>query len=152
MIDDLPTNEAIALLAQIKNGDPGDGWDVSKDLPSVFNCAFGVTDDRGMRIQGVVADLLIKFGQKPPSTHYIFTIYKTEVRRRRRAYQLEILQNGRRNRTEHDLPHEHIGQDRSKGFPEWLNLTYDEALGMFCTKANLTLQTALGDPAGIDLR
>lgn len=152
MKDDLPTEEASELLARIKYGDPGDGWDVSKDLPSVFNCAFGLTDEKGMRIQGVVAEFLVKIGQKPPSTHFVFTVYKTEVRRRRRAYQLEIFQNGRRNRCEHDLPHEHVGQARSAGFPEWLNLTYDEALGMFCNRTNLTLQTDLRDPTRIDLR
>lgn len=146
MIDDLPTDEARALLERIKHGDPGEGWDWAPELMGVANCAFGVTDERGKRIQGVSADLLIKYGQLPPSVHFLFTIYQLEYRARRRVYQLDILQNGRKKIDPHRISHEHVGRERLGGASEWQRFTYDDALSLFCSRTNPILSSPLNDP------
>jgi hypothetical protein len=132
MIDDLPSDEAKKILELIKYGDPSDGWDWAPEVVGVANCAFGVTDEDGKRIQGVSADLLIKYGQRPPSVHFLFTIYRQEYRARRRVYQLDVLQNGRKKVDPHRASQEHIGRDRVAGEKAWQQLTYDDALSLFC--------------------
>jgi hypothetical protein len=152
MIDDLPRDEAEALLELIKFGDPSGGWDSARELAGVANCAFRVTDSDGKRIQGVTVDLLIKYGQRPPSTHYLFTVFKFEYGGLRRVYQLDVLQNGRKMRDAHSMPHEHIGRDRVAGDVAWATIKYDEALGLFCSRTNLTLISDLPDPSVLTLQ
>ncbi|GAB2878932.1 hypothetical protein GCM10027093_12900 [Paraburkholderia jirisanensis] len=151
MIDDLATDEAEELLAKIKFGDPGIGWDWAQELAGVTNCAFGVTDADGLGIRGVTADLLVKYGVRPPSVHFRFTIFKLEYKTKRRAYQLDILQNGRKRLDPHRAPHEHIGRRKQSGDPCWLSYTYDDALKLFCSRTNLSLASELSDPYSLTL-
>ncbi|MBN3738969.1 MULTISPECIES: hypothetical protein [Burkholderia] len=150
MVDDLPSDEARAIIALIKFGEPGE-WDWSPELWGTANCAFGVTDHDGKRIQGVTADLLVKYGQRPPSSHFLFTIYKQEFKARRRVYQLDLLQNGRKKVDPHRVSHEHIGRDRIAGEAAWQKYGYEDALKLFCTRTNLTLSGELPDPYVLQL-
>lgn len=145
MIDDLPSDEAREIIALIKFGDPG-AWDWSSELSGTANCAFGVTDRDGKRIQGVTADLLVKYGQRPPSSHFLFTIYKQEFKARRRVYQLDILQNGRKKVDPHRMSHEHVGRERIPGEAPWQQFSFDDTLKLFCTRTNLSLSSDLDDP------
>lgn len=146
MVDDLQTDEAEALLKIIKFGDTTSGWEWAEEVAGVATCAFGVTDSDGRRIQGVTAELYVKYGSRPPSTHFMFTIFKKEYRLRRRVYQLDILQNGRKRRDAHGLPHEHVGQERRPGGLDWVDFRYSDALQLFCARTNLCLVPELPDP------
>ena len=152
MLDDLPQDEAESLIAQIKSGDPGDGWSAVPEMPWVLNCAFGVLDQHGRAIQGVVVDFLIKTSVKPMAVHYVFTIFKTEFRTKRRAYQLDILQNERTKRSTHSLPHEHVGTNWVSIDEGALVFSYLQTLNYFCARINLSLDCELKDPSALDLR
>lgn len=151
MKDDISTEEAKEILALIKFGDPGEGWESIPELPTAVTSAFGVTDKDGKRLRGIVADFTVKSTARPPTIHYVFTIYKTEFTAMRRVYQLDVQQGGRKNRSAHALPHEHLGRERRRD-AAWISLPYEELLKYFCEQTSLTLIKDLPDPNLVTLR
>ena len=147
MIDDLPRDEAERLLSLIKFGDPSTGWRRRQQTVSWAKCEFGVTDAEGRRIQGITADLSVRYGRRPHLKQFLFSMYYSQHRGNRRAYQLDVFQSGRRPADAHRHPHEHVGRDRLAGHAEWSAVSFAGALLLFCRKTNLTLTCVLPDPS-----
>ena len=118
MIDDLPRDEAERLLSLTKFGDPSTGWRRRQQTISWAKCEFGVTDAEGRRIRGITADLSVRYGRRPHLKQFLFSMYYSQHRGNRRAYQLDVFQSGRRPADVHRRPHEHVGRDRLAGHAE----------------------------------
>jgi len=147
MIDDLPRDEAERLLSLTKFGDPSTGWNKHKEAVSLAKCVFGMTDADGRRIQGMTAQLSVRYGRRPPFRRFVFGMYHAQNKSDRRAYQLEIVQGSRPITDPHRYSHEHVGRDRIAGLAEWSGFNYASALRLFCKKTNLTLTCVLPDPS-----
>ena len=85
MIDDLPRDEAERLLSLIKFGDPSTGWRRRQQTVSWAKCEFGVTDAEGRRIQGITADLSVRYGRRPHLKQFLFSMDHSQHRGNRRA-------------------------------------------------------------------
>jgi hypothetical protein len=86
MIDDLPRDEAERLLSLTKFGDPSTGWRRRQQSVSWAKCEVGVTDAKGRRIQGITADLSVRYGRRPHLKQFLFSMYSSQHRGNRRAY------------------------------------------------------------------
>jgi hypothetical protein len=147
MIDDLPRDEAERLLGLTKFGDPSTGWRRRQQTVSWAKYEFGVTHAEGRRIQGITADLSVRYGRRPHLKQFLFSMYYSQHRGNRRAYQLDVFQSDRRPVDAHQHPHEHVGRDRLAGHAEWCAISFAGALLLFCRKTNLTLTCVLPDPS-----
>jgi hypothetical protein len=147
MIDDLPRDEVERLLSLTKFGDSSTGWRRRQHTVNWAKCEFGVTDAEGKRIQDIAADLSVRYCHRPHLKQFLFSMYCSQHRGNRRAYQLDVFQSGRRPVGGYQHPHEHVGRDRLAGHAEWSAISFTSALLLFCRKTNLTLSCVLPDPS-----
>jgi hypothetical protein len=135
-MNDVPEDEALALLENpLICEDPGD-WVTQKLLTDHASITCGLINKDGLRT-GLVLDFQFLIRQKTGLIRYIFTIFKTTKQGKFRVYQLDIQKFKLAPKNKHDLPHEHVGNRRISGKPDWLSWSYDEVLQHFCAKTRV---------------
>lgn len=143
--------EAIALLVGpntcVEIGD----WEQLKQQPGTCVCRAGVLDQEGVAI-GLIVELLHRRTQKTRSIKYKFTVFKQEAWGLERVYQLDIEQFHKQPKNTHDLPHEHLGDNRIRGEATWSSWTFSEALQYFTKRTKIVFQPPVKHPEVYELR
>lgn len=135
-----------ALAGTPKMGDPSNEWQQAR--PNTFTNSFGVTDASGIGIPGLHVEFAVVTSPYLKLVKYIFTLMLVEFPRPGRAYQIEInLRNGLKP-NDHAYSHEHYGQGPDGRYPadeSWANAGFQEAVNIFCSRCNLSLENPLPD-------
>lgn len=133
--------EAKELASVAKWGEPNSEW--RQDRPNAFSNGFGVVDEDGKTIRGVQVDFEVCIGLRTGSTKFIFTLRRLSMGSPERVYQLEINCRGNLKPNDHAYSHEHFGDKRYVADSAWANLSFEDAVKMFCDRCNLVLVEAL---------
>jgi hypothetical protein len=138
-------DEAEALLSQPLLCEDAGEWKYDKLQPSMARLECGLMAADRSR-SGLVVQLLFSRSPKTKLPEYKFTVFKWNHTALQRVYQLHMNGIARAPKNWHDFAHEHIGQDRVDGSPEWLKWGFDEALDYFLRRTNITFIPPLEDP------
>lgn len=143
-------HEARSLLDVPKWGEPEAEW--RQDRPNTMTNSFGVVDNLGQSIPGLVAEFSVFRSPKLGIGKYVFTLKKTQFRKWERVYQLEITHQKGLSPRDHGYSHEHFGETRNIADPSWADCSYAEAVDRFMRICSLKLTGELPDPEGIKLK
>lgn len=138
-MNDLPEEEARALLAEPLYCHEIEDWSDWKLQPGTVQASMGLVDHKGRGVRMQVA-LWYRKGAKTNLTHHVFTVFKQEPHGLERVYQLEIRQWGKALQDTHQMPHEHWGNARVVGTESWANWSYDQVLAYFCQQTKIVFE------------
>lgn len=145
--------DARALMAQAKFGDPPVEWGQHPSMSRTIEMSFGVTDELGRVIRGLLVDLRVHGRREVVGERFVLGLMRFDGAHTERVYQLDVSTHpGKRARGRHHWPHEHIGSLRCDGPDKWERMTLDEALEVFCDRINLTLENQISPPGFLRLR
>ncbi|WP_146030624.1 hypothetical protein [Castellaniella caeni] len=149
-LNDVPEDEARALLAARYTCEDYGEWTTTKASPEAYRVSCGLLDGDGARTN-LYVEMFVKVSQKTKITHYKFSV----MRRRPldgRVYQLEIKVLPRILKDQHQMPHEHIGRHREPGDATWAAWGFNEVLARFVQQTNIEFRPDLGSPLDFRLR
>jgi hypothetical protein len=146
MIDDVPEDEARALLAEPSVCPEIGPW-IPKSRPLVgYEAGAGLLDESG-NPRGMSVQLDVAQGRKTRLWTYRFTVYRLGMHSPSRVYQLEVTNFPTLPKDKHAWPHEHIGRGKVVGDAGWLRWSYDAVLARFKLATNITFVPDIDDPS-----
>lgn len=149
---DLPRADAEALLAVPKTA-PEQNWELlSGGKIEKWRLAVGVVTEGGEYRKALAVELLCLRSQKPFRECYKLSLFRTEFGAPRRAYQLDTTNAPLCDPTDHDWPHEHVGQDRLPLAEGAHPATFETALAHFSKRANIVFDAPLESPFAFQLQ
>lgn len=149
---DLPNDEALAIMAVPKFGEPLQDWVQDRTHPGSAYNAFGVLDVDGAALRGLQVEFSVFRSTRTVQEKYTFSLRRVDMGVMYRVYQQEINTSTRLRPADHQWSHEHIGDLRKPADLDWSRLTFREAVARFCEQCNLTLTDSLPDFDAIVLR
>jgi hypothetical protein len=144
--------EARALMALRKWGDPCSSWRQDRAYPGTVSNAFGVVDEQGTAIPGLVVEFEVYRAPRTRQERYTFTLRRFEMGSLARIYQQEVNTRPGLRESDHAWSHEHIGTLRVSADLVWSSLSFDVAVQRFCRQCNLTLERPLEEIDALELR
>ena len=136
--------EALALMALPKFGEPEDEWQQRKNRPGLIVNQFGILDSDGAAIRGMQVEFQVYRMQRVAAEKITLTLFRSELRAGMlRVFQMELNTGRRLREDDHAFPHEHVGNARFRATPDWSTLDLDLAVARFCRRCNLTLRAPL---------
>ena len=111
-------------------------WAVIRTQPYAMEASVGLVDENGKNVR-LLVQLIYQMHPTVGSTKYIFTLFSQKITGLERVYQLEVKQYKKIVKSLHQLPHEHIGDNRVIGSDTWASWDYDEVLAHFASKTNI---------------
>ena len=81
-----------------------------------------------------------------------YLAFKQEAWGLERVYQLDIEQFHKQPKNTHDLPHEHLGDNRIRGEATWSSWTFSEVLQYFTKRTKIVFQPPVKHPEVYELR
>lgn len=149
-LNDVPEDEARALLESQYVCEDYREWAPAKAAPEAFHMACGLLDADGSRTN-LYVDLYVKVSQKTGIAHYKFSVF-----RRRpmdgRVYQLEVKTAPKALRDRHQWPHEHIGSHKEPGDISWAGWGFNDVLARFMLQTKIEFLPPLESPLDFKLR
>lgn len=148
---DISRAEAEALLSQQHVCEDMPDWQTDKLQPYLQRCACGLVLPDGTRA-GLFVELSFA---APPKTNLIefkFSVFRKRGASTERVYQMHLNKVARRPKSWHDFAHEHIGDEREDGTPQWLTWSFHDALDYFCQRTNIQFLPPLEDPSEFRLK
>lgn len=101
-------------------------------------CA-GPTDTQG-RATGLSVDLRFHSGRTSTGKIYVFSVFNNFSCDTERVYQLAVNQVRRQLKAVHQFSHEHVGDLRTLGTPDWTKWSYHQVLAYFCAQTNIVFR------------
>ncbi|MFO1261918.1 MAG: hypothetical protein U1E84_01020 [Rhodoferax sp.] len=148
-MSDTPHKEARALLAK-----PLICVDIGEWLPERgdrWGCCSGVTDMEGVGT-GLIVQLAFRHSTKTRRKHHQFSVFRQKVGGLERVYQLDVVQFNKTLKNLHDLPHEHMGDQRTPGDAAWSNWSFEEMLQHFCQRTKIEFRPNPTHPESFELK
>lgn len=149
-MNDLPHAEAIALLTE-PTICPDPSWTYHKIPVGRTTMECGLVSMDGKR-KGLHVQLHVRPSAKTGLTAYRFSVFRIALGAPQRVYQLDIDGMPKNAKNWHQLPHEHMGDQRTIGAIEWSEWAFMEALDFFCHRTNITFDPQLDDPSAFSLK
>jgi hypothetical protein len=139
-----------ALAALPKWASASEVW--TQDVPNCLSNVFGVLDAEGKAIKGLHVELGVFISPKHGNIKYVFTLWRVELGKPERAYQLHINHRRGLRPTDHAYSHEHYGQEvRINAEPSWATADFAQSIKLFCERCNLSLSGEVPHYQGITL-
>jgi hypothetical protein len=142
---DASVSEARQLLANVSYCDDCAAWMVLAGRLSGWGIRAGLTDTHGCAT-GLSVDLRFHSGRTSTDKIYVFSVFSNKPYGAERVYQLSINQVRRQLKAAHQLPHEHVGDVRTMGTPDWTKWSYHEVLAYFCVRTNIVFRPTPPQP------
>ena len=142
---DVPEAEAIALLSRPLTCEDAPGWSLSKLKPGLATLECGLISEERIR-SGLHLQLIFSRSLKARVVNFKFTVFKMNLGASQRIYQVQVNAVARKPKNWHDLVHEHMGDAKIPGSDEWLSWGFQEAIGYFSKRANITFLPPIPDP------
>lgn len=148
---DLPSAEAIALLAEPLLCEDISPWSFNRNRPGLATVECGLMQ---MDKSRAGLHLQLQFARSPKTglATFKFTVYRLTLGAPQRVYQLEVNAVARAPMNWHDIVHEHMGDARLQGEEAWLTWGFQEALDYFSKRANITFLPPVTDPEEFNLQ
>lgn len=147
---DMPEAEARAhLVSELLCQDAGE-WQYLRQPRGTARLQCGLLNSDGMRT-GLHVNLLFSRSPSTRLPRYVFSVFHQTVSTTARVYQLHVEQLPRMPKHQHAMAHEHFGDARTVGAPDWLKWSYREVLAHFCKHANVRFEPPPGDPEDFQL-
>ncbi|HBQ88685.1 MAG TPA: hypothetical protein DD803_04395 [Alcaligenes faecalis] len=145
-------HEARQLLSQRLTCEDSPDWAPLKGYKGFLSTSCGLLDTNGKSTR-LIADLEFRRSPKTNVIRYVFSVYRRELRQGlERVYQLDVSQWPRPVKDLHQLPHEHMGDERTVGADHWSKWTYEEVLAYFCAQTNITFIPVVPHPEELRLK
>lgn len=148
---DVAQAEATALLARPHFCYDPPSWKPTRLRPGIASIECGLVQEDGSRA-GLQVQLLFSRSPKTKIATFKFSVFKSSLGGIQRVYQLQVNALAHAPKSAHDLAHEHFGDARLMGKPEWLRWGFAEALDYFCSRANIAFVPPVNDPEHFELK
>lgn len=142
---DIPEREAKALLSKPLHCIDAGNWEVSSGQPGTYVLAVGLVDQDGARTQ-LQAEFRYRHSYKTNIDSYTFSIFQRQPWGSDRVYQLDVRKYPMKSVSEHNKPHEHLGDRRINGDLTWLTWTFDEILARFKNETGVQFDPEITNP------
>lgn len=149
-MNDLPHADAIALFDQQRYCDDVDAWVPEPQQNGTMTASSGVVDADGIRTP-LLVQLQYRNSAKTRKVWYKFSVFIRHPWGMQRAYQLDVEQFAKPPKNAHDLPHEHMGDQRLQGAPSWSKWTFEQVLDRFSEETKITFRPPLVHPEHFEL-
>ncbi|MNT30549.1 hypothetical protein D3C72_1663480 [compost metagenome] len=112
----------------------------------------GLLDANG-RSAKLIVELRFRRSSKTNVAQYVFSVFRRVLPKGlERVYQLDVMQWPKPVRDQHQMPHEHFGNERNLGDDSWAKWSYDEVLAYFCARTNITFVPPVPHPEELRLK
>lgn len=143
--------EALALLSDtMRCIDIGD-WLPVRLQPNTWACGSGVVDSEGVR-STLTVELLFRRSPKTGMIWYKFSVFRRHVWGTEGVYQLDVQQYAKPLKNTHAMPHEHMGNQRIDGRPEWANWPFEDVLSYFTERTHIDFEPPVMHPENFELK
>jgi hypothetical protein len=146
----IPESEAFAILSEPKFCHDCT-WVPIKTQPYAMEASVGLVDEDGKNMRLLVR-LIYLMNPTVGLTKYLFTLFSQKITGLERVYQLEVKQYKKIVKSSHQLPHEHIGDNRVIGSDTWSSWGYDDVLARFESKTNIVFVPKVSHPNYFELQ
>ncbi len=150
MMVDIPESEARHLLDQDLSCIDSPAWIPIKVQPGTLEIEVGVIDTLG-RSAGLSVQLIYRYSPRTKRISYRFSVFKRQPYGLERVYQLAIQQWPSQIKDEHTRSHEHFGDRRTIGPKDWDRWTFEQVIGFFCKRTNITFNPSIPHPENFEL-
>ena len=110
-------SEALVILSQPKFCNDCAWVDIKTQLYAK-EASVGLVDESGKNMR-LLVQLICQMHPTAGFTKYMFTLFSQKITGLERVYQLEVKQYKKVVKSLHQLPHEHIGDNRKIGSDTW---------------------------------
>lgn len=121
------------------------GWVPLRTQAGTYRLETGVLGPDGS-FGGLSVQLVMHRGNKTGQAYFRFDLFRSTVSGAEPIYGVHIKQAPRALRTQHNMPHEHIGDRRVVGDASWLQWGYAQVLARFCEQTRIEFQPPPSDP------
>ena len=142
---------ALALLSDRRHCLEIGEWLPNRQKPFALNCSSGVVDSEGVR-SPLLVDLIFQRGPKTKMVWYKFSIFNRLVWGLERVYQMDVQQYEKPLKNAHDLPHEHMGDERKVGQTAWLTWSFEDVLRHFSERTRIDFKPPVMHPDAFELK
>lgn len=145
-------SEAKDLLSQPLTCEDSPDWSPTKGVKGLLSTSCGLLDSNGKSTK-LIAELQYRRSAKTNVIRYVFSVYQRQLPKGlERVYQLDVPQWPRPVKDLHQLPHEHVGDERNLGADYWSKWQYEDVLEYFCTQTNITFMPDMPHPEELHLK
>lgn len=149
-MNDIPEQEARAILQSRYVCEDYGEWAPAKSLPDAHHLSCGLIDENSSFARMYV-ELMVKESRKTNIRHYKFSVLRHKPYEAR-IYQLEIKTSPKSLKDKHQRPHEHIGDARISGDTTWGDWGFHDVLAHFKKRTNIEFRPDLENPMDFRLR
>ena len=150
-MNDVPEDEARALLASPLFCDDCGQWRPPKGSKNIHETSCGLLDENGINVR-LIVQLIFKRSVKTGLVSFQFSVFRRNPSGLERVYQLDVRGWPRGAPSNHHRPHEHFGDSRAIGNAAWEKWTYDEVMAYFCAATNIVFRPPVPHPEEFQLR
>ena len=150
-LNDIDFSEAQRLLGQRLICEDIEDWHADKQQPDTWSCSAGL-----IREDGVSAKMEVELiHRRSPKTGILVRkmgVFLQHSWGLERVYQLELRHGRKLIKDVHSLSHEHFGNIRTVGNPDWSDWTFVDAMNHFCKQTQIDFVPAVNDPEAFVLK
>lgn len=143
--------EALAILSVIGRCIDIGEWLPVRQQPNTWVCSSGVVDAEGVRTP-LSVELLFRRSPKTGMIWYKFSVFRRHPWGTEGVYQLDVQQYAKPLKNLHDLPHEHMGNQRIDGRPEWANWPFENVVHYFSERTQIDFEPPVMHPDAFELK